>query len=118
MKSDNHVTLVLVRLGYIFIKVSAGLLIHPYQTMQAVVRKPRLVAATLLPTLSLGGLTIIWRLVITPVVMQFTTCSQLPLGFCESLHFVGNIIIFFCWYWQITLLYLLFRFSRVLKLFA
>jgi hypothetical protein len=44
----------------------------------------------------------------------FSILSQNPLALvCHSLPFLSNFLTFFCIYWQLILLYLLFRFSRV-----
>ncbi len=97
---------------YALSQISGGLLLHPYQTMQSLVRDKVFVWMTLLPSLILALITIGWRFLLVPVVQMFFTCSASSLS-CEWLPFLSNWITFFCLYWQGLLLYLLIRFDRV-----
>jgi len=95
---------------YSLFQITLGLLLHPYQTMQSLVRDKVFVWMTLLPTLVLGVVTLLWKLVLVPVVGVFFSCS---VGVCGFLPFVSNVLTFFCVYWQVVLIYLLYRFGGV-----
>ncbi len=97
---------------YALAQISGGLLLHPYQTMQSLVRDKVFVWMTLLPSLILALITIGWRFLLVPVVQMFFTCSTSSFS-CEWLPFLSNWITFFCLYWQVLLLYLLIRFDRI-----
>jgi hypothetical protein len=96
-------------------QLGLGLLIHPYQTMQSLVRDKVFVWMSLWPTLILAVITVAWRFGVVPAVRVFFSCQVTPLPACEVLPFISNWLTFFCIYWQILLLYLLFRFTWIFK---
>lgn len=96
-------------------QITLGVLLHPYQTMQMVVEDKVFVWMSLLPTGVLAIVTVLWRFGIVPLVRVMFTCAEVPLFACDYLPFISNWLTFFCIYWQVLLLYLLFRFSWVFK---
>lgn len=75
-------------------QISQGLLFHPYQTMQSLVREKVFVWMSFLPLMVLG---VGWMVRIT------MSGLLLPV-------FLTHWFIFFCLYWQCLLFYLLIRF--------
>lgn len=96
-------------------QIAQGLLLHPYQTMQSLVKDKVFSWMVLTPSVVLALITVLWRFVIVPVVSLVFSCSSLSFGVCDWLSFVSNCLTFFCIYWQIMLLYLLFRFNSAFK---
>lgn len=96
-------------------QITLGLLLHPYQTMQMLVEDKVFVWMSLLPTGVLALVTIGWRFGIVPLVRLVFTCSASHFFACGYLTFISNWLTFFCIFWQVLLLYLLFRFSWVFK---
>lgn len=94
-------------------QITLGLLVHPYQTMQLLVEDKVFVWMSLLPTLILAVLTIFWRFLLVPMVQVVFTCQTSSLWACEWLSFVSNFVTFYCIYWQVLLMYLLFRFRAI-----
>jgi hypothetical protein len=105
----------IVSLIYSLGQITLGLLLHPYQTMQSLVRDKVFVWMTLLPTLVLALVTVLWRFAVVPIVRLVFSCQTSGFGGCEFLPFASNWLTFFCIYWQILLMYLLFRFSWVFR---
>lgn len=105
----------LMSLGYAVGQSGLGLLLHPYQTMQSLVRDKVFVWMSLWPTLVLAAITIVWRFGVVPAVRLFFSCQETPLLACDILPFISNWLTFFCIYWQVLLLYLLFRFTWAFK---
>ena len=99
---------------YLLLEIAQGLLLHPYQTMQSLVRDKVFVWLALLPTVVLALVTVFWKCVFVLVVQLLISCQAAP-AICELLPFVSTWITFFCLYWQILLLYLMFRFSAAFK---
>jgi hypothetical protein len=91
-------------------QISLGLLVHPYQTMQSLVEDKVFVWMSLLPAGLLAVVTVVWRFGIVPVVRLVFSCSETHFIGCELLRFTSNWITFFIIYWQVMLVYLLFRF--------
>lgn len=96
-------------------QITLGLLFHPYQTMQSLVQDKVFVWMTLLPTGVLALITLLWKLLIVPVVQLVFSCQNASLPVCAILPFISNSLTFFCIYWQLMLLYLLLRFSQAFK---
>lgn len=94
-------------------QISLGLLSHPYQTMQSLVEDKVFVWMSLLPTVFLGVVTVLWRYAIVPLVRTSFSCAESGFFGCDLIPFTSNTITFFMIYWQILLLYLLFRFRLV-----
>lgn len=100
---------------YALAQISGGLLLHPYQTMQSLVRDRVFVWMTLLPSAILALVTVFWRFILVPIVQLFFSCSAASFVGCQWLPFISNWITLFSLYWQILLFYLLVRFSQVYK---
>ena len=83
---------------YAFIQISQGLFLHPYQTMQSLVREKFLVWLVFIPTVYLMLVTLVWRHLVLAIVN-----IQLPL-------LLTHWFLFFCIYWQCLLIYLWVRF--------
>ncbi len=98
---------------YAIASICVGLLIHPYQTMQSLVKQKIFIWLTLIPLGVLAAVTILWRLLIVPLVQLIFSCAATTLPVCDSLTFFSNVITFFCLYWQVLLGYLLLRFKLV-----
>jgi hypothetical protein len=103
----------LISLLYSSGQIVIGLLLHPYQTMQSVVRDKVFMWLALSPMVVLGGITVLWRFMIVPIVRLVFSCQASGFWGCEVLPFISNWITFFCIYWQVLLVYLLVRFSWV-----
>ncbi len=91
-------------------RITLGLLLHPYQTMQSLLEEKRFIWMTLLPTVVLAIATILWKYVIVPVVQTVFSCQRDAFIFCDWIPFVSDWLTFFCLFWQVMLMYLLFRF--------
>jgi len=105
----------LLSLIYSLAQITQGLLLHPYQTMQSLVREKVFVWMTLLPMGVLALVTVLWRFGVVPAVRLVFSCQTSGFFACDWLQFFSNWLTFFCLFWQVLLLYLLFRFSRVFK---
>lgn len=97
--------------GYSVGQIALGLVVHPYQTMQSLVREKVFVWMSLVPTLALMLITLLWKLMVVPIVSIVFSCSEFLLIDCRWLVYVSNFITFYCIYWQILLFYLLMRFN-------
>lgn len=98
-------------------QISLGLLLHPYQTMQMLVEDRVFVWMSIAPTLLLAFATVVWRVILEPF-LYFLICQVA--GVCgndvvaTTLAFLTNWFTFYMLYWQVLLMYLLFRFRSVL----
>ncbi len=106
---------VFLSIVYSIVQITLGLLLHPYQTMQSLVEDKIFVWMTLLPTGVLALVTLLWRFVVVPLVQLVFSCQKTGFVGCVWLPFFSDWLTFFCIYWQILLLYLLFRFTTVFK---
>jgi hypothetical protein len=97
---------------YSILQITQGLLIHPYQTMQSLVKEKVFVWMTLLPTISLGLITVLWKVLLVPFIKIVFSCKS---GFiaCSYIGLTSNWLTIFHIYWQVILIYLLFRFERI-----
>jgi hypothetical protein len=84
-------------------QISQGLLFHPYQTMQSLVRDKFFIWMSFLPVAILILATFFWRLLVLPIIF-----ISLP---AVLIYW----FIFFCFYWQCLLLYLLVRFFTAFR---
>jgi hypothetical protein len=96
-------------------QIGLGLFLHPYQTMQSLVQEKVFVWMTLFPSIVLAVVTVTWKMLIVPVVRLVFSCQTTHFFGCNFLPFLSNWITFYCLYWQILVLYLFFRFSKVFK---
>lgn len=91
-------------------KITLGLLLHPYQTMQSLVQERTFVWMTLLPTVVLALVTALWKYITVPIVSTVFSCYTNQL-FCIWIPFVSDWLTFFCLFWQVMLIYLVYRFK-------
>ncbi|PIY80954.1 MAG: hypothetical protein COY80_00080 [Candidatus Pacebacteria bacterium CG_4_10_14_0_8_um_filter_42_14] len=96
-------------------KITLGLLLHPYQTMQSLIRERAFIWMALLPSAVFVGAKIIWFFVLVPMVRFAFSCSVSSFFGCELIPFFANWLVLFCIYWQVMLLYLLLRFSLAFR---
>ena len=96
-------------------QIGLGLLLHPYQTMQQLVEDKVFVWMSLLPTGALAVVTVGWRFGLVPLVRLVFSCASSGFFLCNYISFVSNWLTFFMIYWQILLMYLLFRFWWVFR---
>ena len=107
MTTSSFVVSVLYALG----KITLGLLLHPYQTMQSLVREKIFIWMTGLPVGVFVLAKIVWHFGIVPLVRVVFSCNSSGFFGCEFIPFFANWLVLFCVYWQILLVYLLVRFS-------
>jgi hypothetical protein len=100
----------LVSIIYSLGQITLGFLLHPYQTMQTVVKDRVYVWMVLLPVSVLLGIILIWKNFVVPFVRIFFSCSQSGLFLCDWLPFISKVVVLYSWLWQGLLIYLFFRF--------
>ncbi|PIR64176.1 MAG: hypothetical protein CO156_03260 [Candidatus Pacebacteria bacterium CG_4_9_14_3_um_filter_40_12] len=105
----------LISILYSIGQIALGLLVHPYQTMQSLVKERVFVWMAAIPLYVLVAVTVGWKFVVVPLVQVMFSCSTRYYLACDALSLISNTLIFFCWYWQVVLLYLLVRFRLVVK---
>ncbi|CAN5271327.1 hypothetical protein BH10PAT2_BH10PAT2_2040 [soil metagenome] len=110
MKNSHFFTSFLYSVG----EIGLGLLLHPYQTMQSLQQEKIFAWMTLFPTVALAIVTVFWRFGVVPLARIFFSCNPAYVS-CFGVTFFSDWLTFFCIYWQVLLLYLFFRFSRVLS---
>jgi hypothetical protein len=101
---------------YSFAKITWGLLVHPYQTMQSLLRERSFVWMVLLPSVVLFLSKMLWLALIVPSVRFAFSCSTSYFVGCALIPLFANWLTFFCVIWQVMLLYLLIRFSKAFKI--
>lgn len=99
----------LISFFYALGRFAFGLVVHPYQTMQLLVRQKLFVWVVLTPTFLLAILTVLWNFLIIPVGSSLSLSPSFSL-LSPALSFLSTWIITFVVYWQMMLLYLLVRF--------
>ena len=99
---NNKLLIVFESLIYSSAQMFLGLFLHPYRSMQLLVKNGILFPFIFLPML----LGVIFYLVLK-IDLFFSIYHSLFL-----LRFIYQMIIFFCFYWQLALFYLWFRFNR------
>lgn len=97
------------------LQVAQGLLLHPYQTMQSLVREKLLIWLSFLPSFVLVVLGGAWFVGVGWLARGnwLLGGDWLAGGWMKAVvgfRFFAWWISFFCLYWQLLLLYLLFRF--------
>lgn len=107
MTEQSHLYTFLYSLG----KITLGLLVHPYQTMQSLVKEKSFIWMTLLPTIVLVIITILWKYLTVPLVRTIFSCYASRIFLCDWIPLVSDWLTFFCLYWQVMLLYLAYRFK-------
>lgn len=101
---------------YSLSKITWGLLVHPYQTMQSLLREKSFIWMVLLPSVVLFLTKMIWLFVVVPIVQYLFSCSEQYFVGCAIIPLLANWLTFFCILWQAMLLYLLLRFSKAFKI--
>ncbi len=114
LRSQNAIQKVFSAIYSLF-QISQGLLFHPYQTMQSLVREKVFIWMSFLPSVFLISLTLILRYVLFVTLEIFISQIFLIEPLVNAVKFFGNCLIFFCLYWQLVLGYLLFRFREAWK---
>lgn len=95
---------------YAVFRISAGMILHPYQTLQSVVQEKIFLWLTILPAATLFILMLNWRFWILPNLEIWFECyPNYPL-ICHAVRGVAAWISFFCLYWQLLVGYLTVRF--------
>lgn len=97
---------------YALFRFSLGLLLHPHQTMQILVVQKTFIWITLMPAIFFGLLAVLYRVALLPLTGFFLSVLALPpTSLIFTLNsFLTTWLVIFIVYWQILLLYLLFRF--------
>ena len=101
--------------AYALFQITQGLLLHPYQTAQSLVRERQFAWMVWLPTITVGTAYLVWRLLVVPTVRMVFTCQQSDWQVCLVLPPISNWLVFFCLYWQLILFYLWIRFRLLRK---
>ncbi|MFH2118386.1 MAG: hypothetical protein ABII10_01470 [Candidatus Paceibacterota bacterium] len=92
-------------------QITQGLFLHPYQTMQLLVREKVFFWLSFLPTGVWVVARLFWGLVMVPLVRLVFSCNQTGFTGCSFIPFFARWLLYFCVLWQLVLLYLLVRFS-------
>lgn len=96
-------------------QITLGLLLHPYQTVQSLVRDKAFFWMAALPLLTSIIVKIFWSFVFVPLVRMVFSCSVTPFFGCNLIPFFAQWLLFFCMYWQIVVAYLFIRFSLAFR---
>lgn len=96
-------------------QIALGLLLHPYQTLQSVVQEKVFVWMTFFPAVVLALIIIVWRVMIVPLAKLVVACAPRLFYVCAALPFFAKWIILFCFFWQVLLAYLFFRFAAAFR---
>jgi len=99
-------------------QITLGLLLHPYQTMQSLVRDRVFIWMAGLPVAVFVLAKLVWHLLLVPTVRFVFSCQSSGFFGCELIPFFANWLMLFCLFWQILLGYLLLRFVLVFGLDA
>lgn len=102
--------------GYALGQITLGLLLHPYQTMQSLVRDRIFIWMTGLPTVVFILAKVFWHFLLVPAVRFVFSCAESGFWGCELIPFFANWLVLFCLLWQVLLGYLLLRFVLVFGL--
>ena len=99
----------LISVFYALLRFAAGLLLHPYQTMQLLVQEEVFVWLAFLPMLILGFLTLVWKTTLEPVtrLVEILLC-----GGGQGVWLDGGVwfplvitwVVVFCLYWLLLLI--------------
>jgi hypothetical protein len=95
---------------YAVFRISVGMVVHPYQTLQSVVQEKIFLWLTLLPSVILFILMLNWRFWILPNLEIWFECQPHYPYICTAVRFLAAWISFFCLYWQLLVGYLTVRF--------
>jgi len=97
-------------------QITLGLLLHPYQTMQSLVRDKVFIWMSFLPVAVYILAKLVWYYLIVPTVRFVFSCQSSGFFGCDLIPFFANWLVLFCVYWQVLLLYLLIRFLLTFEL--
>jgi hypothetical protein len=100
---------------YAMFRLSGGLLLHPYQTLQSVVQEKVFLWMSLFPGVLLVFLILNWRIWILPTLEFWFDCQPSIPYICRVINMVATWISFFCLYWQVLVAYLTVRFLLAFK---
>lgn len=94
-------------------RFALGLLLHPYQTMQMIAEHRLFVWLTLLPTLFLALITLLWKIIVWFFVsfLAVSLVATITPNLISIYSFITTWIVVFCVYWQLMLFYLFMRFK-------
>lgn len=102
-------------------RFALGLFLHPYQTVQLLAEQRLFVWLSLLPTLLLGLLTVLWKLALLPLAIWLAGLflGGWGEGWINLIHlllsFTATWVTIYMIFWQTMLFYLLARFRGVLE---
>ncbi len=99
---QNKFLLILESLIYSSGQLLLGLLLHPYRSMQLLVKNKVLLPFIFYPILIVLGFDLLLE------ISLITSIYNLVFWF----RFFYQTVLFFCFYWQLVLFYLWFRFNR------
>jgi len=91
-------------------KITLGLLLHPYQTMQSLIQEKAFLWLTFLPSAVFVLAKVIWFFILVPLVRYVFSCHISSFFGCALIPLFANWLVLFCVYWQILLMYLALRF--------
>lgn len=100
---------------YAVFRLSGGLLVHPYQTLQSVVKEKVFLWMSFFPGVLLVFLMMNWRVWMLPTLEFWFDCQPSYPYICRAVNTLATWISFFCLYWQILLSYLTVRFLLAFK---
>ncbi len=96
-------------------QIALGLLLHPYQTVQSLVRDKVFFWMAALPLLVSIIIKFVWSFIFVPLVRLVFSCAVTPFWGCELIPFFAQWLLYFCLYWQIMVAYLFIRFSLAFR---
>lgn len=100
---------------YSIFQIAQGLLFHPYQTMQSLIREKVFVWMSFLPLALYLVALVFWRFILRTILILFWP-GIFEFGFLAgAFSFLAKWINLFCLLWQSMLIYLLFRFYKAWK---
>gem|GEM_PF-497408 len=95
---------------YAILRISAGMILHPYQTLQSVVQEKIFLWLTVLPAVILFILMLNWRFWILPNLEIWFDCEPYYPYICKAVRVLAAWVSFFLLYWQLLVGYLTIRF--------
>lgn len=113
--TGNNLYQFVISFSYAVAQITGGLLLHPYQTMQSLVRDRVFIWMALLPSGVYVIAKVFWFYLLVPSVRYVFSCSTSDFFGCQLIPFFANWLVLFCVFWQVMLLYLLLRFYIVLR---
>ncbi len=96
-------------------QITLGLLLHPYTTVQSLVRDRSFFWMAVLPLITSLMAKVAWEFGIVPLVQLFFSCSLTSMWLCNAVPFFAHWLLFFCLYWQAVVAYLFIRFALAFR---